>query len=119
MVASVSFLKICSTCVVATCDEIFVSILIDLIGRVRGKVMGRGGLGQRSHGPGTITPWAAAVAAIENNSETDSSNSRSFKSLMISSLAHTQKFTHLAQGKNGLPGGLLRLVRNSGKSGEF
>src|SRR6266550_6450395 len=72
-VASVSFLKICSTWVVATCDEIFVSILMDLMGRERGKLTGRGRSGQRLHGPGTITPCADALAAIANNNGTDSS----------------------------------------------
>src|ERR1051325_9178525 len=79
--ASLSFLKTCSTCVVATCDVIFESILIDLIGKLRGSVIGRGGRGQRSHGPGTITPWAAAVAAIEKRIETDRNSS--FAILMI------------------------------------
>jgi hypothetical protein len=71
--------------VVATWDKIFVSILMDLIGRLRGRVIGRGGRGQRSQGPGTITPWAAAVAAIENNTEIDRSSIRSFKAFIISS----------------------------------
>jgi hypothetical protein len=71
--------------VVATWDTIFVSILMDLIGRLRGRVIGRGGRGQRSQGPGTITPWAAAVAAIENNTEIDRSSIRSFKAFIISS----------------------------------
>jgi hypothetical protein len=46
--------------VVATCELIFVSILIDLTGSARGKFRGGqspiGGLGQRWHGPGTMTP---------------------------------------------------------------
>ncbi len=61
--ASVSLRKTCSTCVVATCPAIFVSILTDLTGSARGKGTGRGGTGQRRHGPGTITPCALAVAA--------------------------------------------------------
>src|SRR3977135_3257955 len=101
MVASVSFLKICSTWVVATCEEILVSILIDLMGRVRGKVIGRGGLGQRSHGPGTITPWAAAVAAIEDSSETNSRNSRILKGFMISSFAPRKSLPTLLGVRTG------------------
>src|SRR5688572_18824778 len=61
--ASVSLRKICSTWVVATCPAIFVSILIDLMGRARGRVTGRGGVGHRRQGPGTITPCAEATAA--------------------------------------------------------
>src|SRR5258706_3106825 len=93
-VASVSLRKICSTWVVATCEEIFVSILIDLIGRLRGRVMGRGGRGQRSQGPGTITPCAAAVVTIENRTEIERSSNRSFRTFIFSSLV-CAKVTHL------------------------
>src|SRR5689334_3129580 len=58
-VSGVLLRKTCSTCVVATCELIFVSILIDLTGRARGKFRGQsliGGVGQRRHGPGTMTP---------------------------------------------------------------
>src|SRR5215204_3893796 len=75
---SVSFLKICSTWVVATCDEIFVSILIDLMGKLRGRGIGRGGRGQRPQGPGTITPCAEALTGIENRTDRDSSKKLSF-----------------------------------------
>ena len=51
-VASVSLRKTCSTCVVATCALIFVSILMDLMGSARGSGTGRGGRGQRSQGRG-------------------------------------------------------------------
>src|SRR6185369_14083618 len=61
-VAFVSLRKTCSTCVVATCELITVSILIDLIGSARGRGTGRGS-GQRRHGPGTMTPWALAIVA--------------------------------------------------------
>src|SRR6478672_7069987 len=58
-VAGVSLRKTCSTCVVATWELIFVSILIDLMGSERGKRVGKsliGGVGQRRQGPGTMTP---------------------------------------------------------------
>src|SRR3569832_2989331 len=53
--AFVSLRKTCSTCVVATWELIFVSILIDLIGSARGSGTGSGS-GQRRQGPGTMTP---------------------------------------------------------------
>src|SRR5215510_5737689 len=59
-VAPVGLRKTCSTCVVATCELIFVSILIDLTGRARGRGTGCGS-GQRRHGPGTMTPCALAI----------------------------------------------------------
>src|SRR5919112_2296204 len=62
-VALVSLRNICSTWVVATCELIFVSILIDLMGSALGRVGGRGS-GQRRHGPGTMTPWALAIVAM-------------------------------------------------------
>src|SRR5947209_1970957 len=66
--ASVSLRKTCSTCVVATCPVIFVSMFMDLTGRARGSATVLGGTGQRRHGPGTITPCARliAVAATSN-----------------------------------------------------
>src|SRR6188474_317116 len=57
----------CSTCVVATCELILVSILIDRMGSDRGRFIGLstiGGVGQRRHGPGTMTPWALATDMI-------------------------------------------------------
>jgi len=58
----VSFLKTCSTRVVATCPLIFVSSWIDLTGSTFGSGIGRG-MGRGLHGLtsqmiGTITPWA-------------------------------------------------------------
>ena len=54
----------CSTWVVATCELILVSILIDLMGSARGKDdWPAGGSGQRWHGPGTMTPCALATVA--------------------------------------------------------
>src|ERR1044072_267959 len=61
-VASEPLRKTCSTCVVATCAPILVSILMDLTGSARGMGRGRGGTGQRRQGPGTMTPCALAVA---------------------------------------------------------
>jgi len=57
--------------VVATWELIFVSILIDLIGRDLGRGGGIGpGSGQRLQGPGTMIPWALAtpvrLAQIKN-----------------------------------------------------
>lgn len=74
------------------------SILIDLMGRARGKETGRGGPGQRLQGPGTIMPCAAALAALANNSPTDSSKNRSFKGLIISSLTTRKSLPTLLSG---------------------
>src|SRR5215217_1965261 len=60
--APVSLRNTCSTCVVATCELILLSILIDLMGSARGSATGLGS-GQRRQGPGTITPWALAIVA--------------------------------------------------------
>src|SRR5947209_14516735 len=62
--AFVSLRKTCVTCVVATCPLILVSMLMDLTGRARGSATETGGVGQRRHGPGTITPCAKTVAAV-------------------------------------------------------
>src|SRR6185369_1594055 len=67
-VALVSLRKTCSTWVVATCELIFVSILIDLMGSARGRFGGRGS-GQRRHGPGTMTPCPLATAASPENTK--------------------------------------------------
>src|ERR1043166_3040743 len=64
----VSLRNTCSTWVVATCEVILVSILIDLMGRARGSVAG-GCSGQRRHGPGTMTPCAPATAATPESIE--------------------------------------------------
>src|SRR2546421_10200949 len=63
-IAFVSLRKICTTCVVATCPLILVSMLIDLTGRARGSVTETGGVGQGRQGPGTITPCGKTVAAV-------------------------------------------------------
>src|SRR6185369_6551811 len=67
-VAPVSFRKICSTCVVATCELIVVSILMDLMGKERGRGgNGRGISGQRRQGPGAMITCAfEMVASVEN-----------------------------------------------------
>ena len=41
---------------VATCEAIFASILMDFTGKERSRGMGRGGTGQRLQGPGTMMP---------------------------------------------------------------
>src|SRR5947209_19148335 len=64
--AFVSLRKTCVTCVVATCPLIFVSLLMDLTGRARGRVT-ETGVGQRLHGPGTITPCAKLAAAVDSS----------------------------------------------------
>src|SRR6476619_4229978 len=60
-VYGVSFLKTCSTCVVATCVAIFTSMLIDLTGKAFGSGRGRGlgpGQGRISQMIGTMFPCA-------------------------------------------------------------
>src|SRR5215211_2900173 len=61
-VYGVSFLKTCSTLVVATWPLIFVSSWIDFTGRTfgigTGRGVGRGRHGRISQMIGTITPWA-------------------------------------------------------------
>src|SRR5205085_405525 len=80
-VASVSLRKTCSTCVVATCALILVSMVIDLTGSARGNVTGRGPSGQRVQGPGTMTPCASAVAVT--NASSTSPKTRHSRSLKV------------------------------------
>src|SRR5688500_1419131 len=92
-VAPVSLRNTCSTWVVATWELIFVSILIDLIGRARGKgTGGRGPSGQRRQGPGTMIPWALAIVA---NPETIESRRKSRIILVRIETLHTQRVTLL------------------------
>src|SRR6185295_14074550 len=86
-VASVSFLKTCSRCVVATWERMTVSILIDLIGKLRGRVIGRGGRGHLSHGPGTMTPCPRALVTPSEKTARTKRIIRFFKEFMISSMA--------------------------------
>jgi hypothetical protein len=69
--------------------------------------MGRGRSGHRLQGPGTITPCAAALAIVSNTIEITGNNNRSFTDLIISSLANSQKFNHLA--RTGVPGAAAAL----------
>src|SRR5919205_1397999 len=103
-VASVSFLKTCSTCVVATCALIFVSIFIDLIGSARGSVTGRGGTGQRVQGPGTMTPCALAVAVMSANRRSPKTRqSRSLKvRICLGSSKSSSQFPSRREGVNVL-----------------
>jgi hypothetical protein len=62
--------------------------------------MGRGGRGQRLHGPGTITPCAEALMAAKNNvrNKTEMDGSiRRFETFMISSISQAN-LTQLVSG---------------------
>src|SRR5688500_3154489 len=94
-VAPVLLRNTCSTWVVATCELIFVSILIDLIGKARGKGTGGRGLsGQRRQGPGTMIPWALQIVAKPQTIE----NRRKSRIILVCiETLHTQRFTFLTE----------------------
>jgi len=81
--------------------------LIDLTGRARGKVIGRGGSGQRLQSPGTITALRNGARRHANNSETERNTTEVLR-LSCSPRCTTQKFTHLLGVRNAPHRAFLR-----------
>ena len=57
---------------------------MDLMGKARGRVMGRGISGQRRQGPGTMTPCALAIVANPEEIETRSNSRISLVRIKVS-----------------------------------